>query len=164
MSTSRQSSENSPQSHPHADCIFCRIAAGEIPAHVVYEDEQLKAFLDIRPIRPGHVLIIPKTHFSYYDDLPPELASAIVHLGQRLGKAMKSLYNVERVAFLFTGTDVAHVHAHVVPMHTKTDITSPVYVEQQDLTFRLAPQAGDDELRETVAALSSCLDHAVANQ
>lgn len=149
-----------PQRHPE-NCIFCRIASGEIPSHVVYEDDQLKAFLDIQPIRPGHVLIVPKAHHDYYDDLPPELASAVVHLGQRLGKAMKEIYSVERVAFLFTGTDVAHVHGHVVPMHEKTDITSPIYIEQQPLSFRLAPRAEEDELRRTVSAITTRLDQAV---
>ena len=135
------------------NCIFCRIAAGEIPSYVVYEDDQLKAFLDIRPIRPGHVLIVPRQHYNYFDDLPAELASAIMHLGQRLGKAMKAHYAVERVAFLFTGTDVSHVHAHVLPMHEKTDITSPAYVDQKNLTFGLAPQASADELNQALTAL-----------
>lgn len=147
---------------PHQNCIFCSIAAGEIPAHVVYEDEQLKAFLDIHPIRPGHVLIIPKAHYDYYDDLPPEVAAAIVHLGQRLGKAMKAAYGVERVAFVFTGTDVAHTHAHVLPMHEKTDITSPVYIEQQGLTFRLAPRAQDEDLKAAVGLLNDHMSHASA--
>lgn len=158
MST-EQPEADAGQTASHADtCIFCRIASGQIPSHVVYEDEHLKAFLDIQPIRPGHVLIVPKTHHDYFDDLPPELASRIVHLGQRLGKAMKSHYRVERAAFLFTGTDVAHVHAHVLPMHQKSDITSPVYIEQKDLTFRLAPRASDEDLKQTVAALTAALD------
>lgn len=152
------STEHGQAETPHDNCIFCRIANGQIPAHVVYEDDEIKAFLDIMPIRSGHVLIVPKAHHDYFDDLPPQLASSIVHFGQRLGKAMKALYGVERVGFLFTGTDVAHVHAHVVPMHTKTDITSPVYIEQRDLTFRLAPRADDADLRQTVAALTAQLD------
>lgn len=144
--------------HAHPEtCIFCRIASGAIPAHVVHEDDRLKAFLDIRPIRRGHVLIVPKEHHDYYDDMPPDLAAAVVHLGQRLGKAMKAAYGVERVAFLFTGTDVAHVHAHVVPMHDKWDITSPVYIQQKGLGFQPAPQAGDDELRQVVAELTGRL-------
>lgn len=159
MSTKPEAENKRP--HQHKDgCIFCRIAAGEIPAHIVYEDEQLKAFLDIHPIRAGHVLIVPKTHHDYYDDMPPELASAVVHLGQRLGKAMKAAYDVERVAFLFTGTDVAHVHAHVLPMHEKTDITSPVYIEQENLSFRLAPRAEEDALRETVVLINQQLENA----
>lgn len=139
------------------NCIFCRIASGAIPAHVVHEDDRLKAFLDIRPIRRGHVLIVPKEHHDYYDDMPADLVAAVVHLGQRLGKAMKAAYGVERVAFLFTGTDVAHVHAHVVPMHDKWDITSPVYIQQQGLSFQLAPQATDEELREVVAEINAQL-------
>lgn len=160
MSTELEA-ENTASASTHADCIFCRIATGQIPAHVVYEDDQLKAFLDIHPIRPGHVLIVPKTHHDYFDDLSSDLASATVHLGQRLAKAMKSVYGVERVAFLFTGTDVAHVHAHVIPMHEKTDITSPIYIEQQDLSFRLAPRAEEASLRETVALLGKQLENAV---
>ena len=153
-STSTTNNHNSHNTDSHTqNCIFCRIAAGEIPSYGVYEDDQLKAFLDIRPIRPGHVLIVPKQHHNYYDDMPPELACAVMHLGQRLGKAMKALYNVERVAFLFTGTDVNHVHAHVLPMHEKTDITSPIYIEQNELTFRLAPQASSEELLQVRDAL-----------
>jgi Diadenosine tetraphosphate (Ap4A) hydrolase and other HIT family hydrolases len=148
-----------PPSAPLRDqCIFCRIAAGELPSHVVYEDDHLKAFLDIQPIRPGHVLIVPKQHHDYFDDLPSDLAACIVQLGQRLGKAMKAAYGVERVAFLFMGTDVAHVHAHVVPMHEKHDITSPVYIEQQNLSFRLAPRAADDALRRSLIDLTTHLD------
>ena len=67
------------ETHPHHDnCIFCRIGSGEIPSHVVYEDDQLKAFLDIQPIRTGHVLIVPKAHYDYYESLPAQLAAAIV--------------------------------------------------------------------------------------
>lgn len=157
------STTENTQPHQHKEhCIFCRIAEGEIAAHVVYEDEQLKAFLDIHPIRPGHVLIVPKAHHDYYDDLPPGLASAVVHLGQRLGKAMKAAYGVERVAFLFTGTDVAHVHAHVLPMHQKTDITSPIYIEQENLRFRLAPRAEDEDLHETAVLINQQMENAAA--
>jgi histidine triad (HIT) family protein len=155
MNPQQPNQTNTPAtSEGHAqNCIFCRITAGEIPSYVVYEDDQLKAFLDIRPIRPGHVLVVPKQHYNYFDDLPAELAGAIVHLGQRLGKAMKAHYGVDRVAFLFTGTDVSHVHAHVVPMHEKTDITSPAYIEQKNLSFGLAPQASTDELNRVLTAL-----------
>ena len=151
----------SSPAHTHEQCIFCRIASGEIPSHVVHEDEHLKAFLDIQPIRPGHVLIVPKQHHDYFDDLPSALAASIVHLGQRLGKAMKAAYGVERVAFLFTGTDVTHVHAHVVPMHEKHDITSPVYIEQQELSFRVAPRADEADLRRTVVELTTRLDQPI---
>jgi catechol 2,3-dioxygenase-like lactoylglutathione lyase family enzyme len=67
-------------------------------------------------------------HYETFDVIPPELAGRIVALGQDLARRMKAAYGVERVAFLFTGGDVPHAHAHVVPMHEKTDVTSARYV------------------------------------
>src|SRR5690606_41645228 len=137
---------------------------GACPDHIGYDEDMVRAFHDIHPIRPGHALIIPKAHYDYYDDLPAEQASANHQLGQRLGKAMKAAYGVERVAFIFTGTDVAHVHAHVVPMHEKTDITSPAYIQQQDLSYRLAPRAQDEDLKATVELLNDHMSHAIAEK
>lgn len=59
-----------------------------------------------------------------FDQMPAELASKFVTVGQRLARRMKKIYGLEQVAFVFTGSDVAHVHAHVIPMHEKTDMTS----------------------------------------
>jgi histidine triad (HIT) family protein len=55
-------------------CLFCRIAAGEIPAHRIAEDDLTLAFLDLHPIRPGHALVIPKAHHVWFEDLPDEAA------------------------------------------------------------------------------------------
>lgn len=106
------------------DCLFCGIVAGRVPAARVWETDDLLVFADHQPIRRGHVQIVPKVHYEVFDDLPPPLAAAIVHLGQRIARAQKRLYGVDRVGFVFTGNDVAHVHAHVLPLHAKTDITS----------------------------------------
>src|SRR5690606_30903482 len=103
-------------------CIFCAIADKKIPARIVHEDDDFVAFLDINPIRPGHVLIVARAHHAYFDDLPTELAASMMLLGQRLSKAMKRIHGVERVGFVCTGTDIAHVHAHLVPLHGSTDI------------------------------------------
>ncbi|MFT0548878.1 HIT family protein [Allopusillimonas ginsengisoli] len=143
-----------PSSH---SCLFCSIAEKTIPATIVYETDTLVAFLDIRPIRPGHVLIIPRQHFDYFDDLPAPLAAEIVQLGQKLAKIMKAHYGVERVAFLFTGTDISHAHAHVVPMHTKADITSPAYISEQRLTIGPAAQVSPEALNEAATALRVAL-------
>ncbi len=86
------------------------------------------AFLDRGAIRPGHTQIISRDHIPTFEMLPAQLALKIVVLGQQLARRMKGVYGVERVAFLFTGGDVAHVHAHVVPLHAKTDITSARYI------------------------------------
>lgn len=135
------------------NCLFCRIARHEIPAHIIHEDDRLMAFLDIQPVRPGHTLIIPKQHYPYYEDMPADLAGHIVNLGQKLGRHMKRLYGVDRVGFAFTGIHVAHTHAHVIPMHHPQDVTSTQYIEQQDLTFRMPPQAPQEALAATAAQL-----------
>lgn len=132
----------------HGPCIFCAIANKEIPAAIVHEDDDFMAFLDINPIRPGHVLIVTRGHHAYFDDLPPELAAGMMQLAQRFSKAMKRIHDVERVGFVFTGTDIAHVHAHLVPLVGRTDITSPAYIEQKDLSFAPAPRATAEELQE----------------
>ena len=138
-------------------CIFCHIASGSVPAHLIYEDELVFAFLDICPIRPGHAQIIPREHFDYFDDLPDIVASRIVQIGQRLARGMKKLYRVERVGFVFTGGDIAHAHAHIVPMHEATDITSRRYIIDSDLRFASLPKADPAALKATAHALRSLL-------
>ena len=109
-------------------CSFCDIAAKQAEAVVLFEDDEVLAFLDTSPIRRGHSHIIPKQHFATFDVMPPALAGRIIALGQELARRLKATYKVERVAFLFTGGDVAHAHAHLIPMHEKTDVTSARYI------------------------------------
>lgn len=85
-------------------------------------------FLDRSPIRSGHTQIVAKQHIPTFEELAPAVAAHLLGLGQQLARRMKAVYDVDRVAFLFTGGDVAHVHAHVVPVHAKTDITSARYI------------------------------------
>src|SRR5437762_10376173 len=108
-----------PKARRMSECVFCRIASGEFRSEIIYEDDQVIGLMDICPIRPGHAQIIPREHFAYFEELPDAIASRMIHLEQRLSRAMKVLYGVPRVAFLFTGGDHAHAHAHVVPLHEK---------------------------------------------
>ena len=94
----------------------------------VHEDGEVIAFLDIAPMRPGHTVIVPRSHVETFEQLAAPLANRIQDLGRQLARRMKALYKVERVAFFYTGTDIAHAHAHVVPMHEKMDITSQRYI------------------------------------
>jgi len=132
-------------------CLFCRIIRREVAAHIVYEDARLLAFLDRSPIRPGHTQIVPKEHFPYFDETPAEV-------GQSLAHAMKRILKVPRVAFLFTGGDIAHVHAHAVPIHEPTDITSRRYIVEETVTFRSLPPASDAELASTACDLRGALE------
>lgn len=109
-------------------CLFCRIASRDMGGVLLHEDESVVAFLDVAPIRPGHTQIIPRDHIPYFEDLPPDVAGRIFRVAQALARRMKTVYEVSRVAFLFTGGDVPHTHAHVVPLHADTDITSGRYL------------------------------------
>ena len=122
------------------NCLFCRIAAGDLPAHKVYEDEHILAFLDLHPIRPGHTLVIPKEHHVWFEDLPEDLATAITSCSQRLARGMKRLYGVERVAMFYTGIHVPHAHAHVVPMHHVHDVSSQAYLAEGVEGYAVPPQ------------------------
>jgi histidine triad (HIT) family protein len=139
-------------------CLFCRMARGEIPVHEVHRDEAVLAFLDIGPISEGHVLIIPLEHHDTFETLPADLMARITGLGQRLARALKVVSGVDRVGFMFTGGDVAHAHAHVVPLTTRHTITSIAYIEQQDLTFRLPPNPGNEVLAGIATRLKAALD------
>ena len=73
-----------------ADCIFCKIIAGEIPSANVYEDEQFLAFLDINPVAPGHTLLIPKAHHPMMADLPDELIGPIYQAAKQFMQRIKA--------------------------------------------------------------------------
>ena len=98
----------------------------------IHEDGEVVAFLDIAPMRPGHTVIVPRQHVETYEQLPAALAGRILSIGQQLARRMKELYKVERIAFFFTGTDIAHAHAHVVPIHEKMDVTSARYLVSKE--------------------------------
>jgi histidine triad (HIT) family protein len=119
----------------------------------VHEDGELIALLDIAPIRPGHTVILPKTHIETFERLPAPLAGRILDLGQQLARRMKELYQVERVAFFFTGTDVAHAHAHVVAIHARMDVTSARYI-----TSRSEISWSSEHLRTDAEALQRVRD------
>jgi len=102
------------------DCIFCKIAAGEVPCSKILEDDSAIAFLDIGPLAKGHTLLIPKDHYVTVDEMPPELAGAVLKHLPTLVKAVKSATNCEGVNILQNNGRVAHqviphVHFHIIP-------------------------------------------------
>jgi histidine triad (HIT) family protein len=134
-------------------CLFCKIGANEVAAHEIYRDGLVVAFLDIEPINPGHTQLIPMEHFPYFEDLPPELVAHITTVGQQIASELKRHFNAPRAGFLFTGGDIAHAHAHVVPLRSSTDITSTGYIAENSLTFRSARRCDDDKLAALAAVL-----------
>lgn len=134
-------------------CIFCRIARGQLPATRIHEDDLVLAFLDLHPIREGHTLVIPKDHHIWFEDLPAGTAARIMAVGQRLARAMKAQWAVERVAFFYTGIHVPHAHAHVVPMHHVHDVTSLAYLREGEGGYSQPPRPDDAALVATAERL-----------
>src|SRR5262245_6370033 len=107
---------------PRDDCVFCDVVAGRQPAHVVYDDDRCLGFLDMRPVFPGHTLVVPKAHHLTLPDLPPELVGPVFTAASRTAQAMVdglgadgSFVAVNNVV----SQSVAHLHVHVVPRRRK---------------------------------------------
>jgi histidine triad (HIT) family protein len=104
-----------------SDCVFCRLLAGELPATFLFRDEQCAAFMDIQPVNPGHVLVIPVRHAPYLADLEAPIAGRLMQEAQRIAGAIRSSgVRCEGVnLFLADGAaamqEVFHVHLHVFP-------------------------------------------------
>jgi histidine triad (HIT) family protein len=103
-------------------CRFCAIAAGETPAHVVFSDELFVAFLDHRPLFPGHVLLIPREHVVTVWDARDELLSALALATKRVSVAVRDAMEAEGIfnaANNIVSQSVPHLHVHVVPRRRK---------------------------------------------
>lgn len=103
------------------DCIFCKITNGEIPSYTIYEDDIIKAFLDISPASNGHTLIIPKNHFENIYDIDLETLKHIEMVSQKVGKMLKAKLNAQGITRLQNneyGQDVKHYHMHIIPRYS----------------------------------------------
>jgi histidine triad (HIT) family protein len=102
------------------NCIFCKIAAGEIPCHKVFENDAGLAFLDVGPLADGHVLWIPRQHYERLDAMPADAVAALCAGLPRLGRAVEDVtqaegYNVLQNNGEAAGQVVKHVHFHIIP-------------------------------------------------
>jgi histidine triad (HIT) family protein len=103
------------------DSIFTKIIKGEIPCHKVYEDDKVLAFLDIHPIQPGHVLVVPKKQVDHFDDLEQADYVAVFGAVKQLATQIKSVTGAARACLRVEGFDVPHAHVHVYPCNNPQD-------------------------------------------
>ena len=96
------------------NCIFCKIAAKEIPAHIVYEDDDFMAFLDIRPLSPGHALIIPKEHHRWVWDVSN--VGTYFEIAKKIAHAQQKAFGQEMILSKIVGEEVPHAHIWVYPV------------------------------------------------
>lgn len=103
--------------------IFTKIITGEIPCHKVYEDEKTFAFMDIHPIQPGHVLVVPKQQIGFVWDMNNEEYQALMTTVQKVGRRMREVFpDKSRVGVMIEGLDVSdHAHVKVFPFSTPAE-------------------------------------------
>lgn len=131
--------------------LFTRIIDGEIPGTFVWRDSETVAFLSINPLRPGHVLVVPRLEVDHWLDCPPDLWHHVMSVASTLGRALQTAYQPTRVGLMVAGLEVPHLHVHLVPID-----------DVRDLDFANARPADRDELeieaagiREALAALGA---------
>ncbi|WP_232703193.1 HIT family protein [Halobacterium wangiae] len=136
------------------DCIFCRIVDGEIPARVVYEDDDVLAFLDANPLAPGHTLVIPKDHYETLGDMPTDQAERVFAALHDLTPVVEESVDADgsNVAFnngAAAGQEVPHVHGHVIPRF-EDDGGNPIHAVAGS-----RPDLSEDELDDIADDISA---------
>ena len=104
------------------ECTFCRIIAGELPAHVVLDDDACMAFLDVRPLFPGHMLLVPREHHETLADLPGSQIEPLFTRAQLLSRVMEDTLGAAGSFVAINNRvsqSVPHLHVHVVPRNRK---------------------------------------------
>ena len=135
-----------------SDCIFCKIAAGDIPSTRVFEDGRCLAFMDIGPISPGHTLLIPKAHYEMIHQMPADEAAHLASHIPALAAAVRKAVGAEGINILqnngrCSGQEVFHVHVHLIPRWPG-----------DGLGFRWPAKKADPEvLKEQAEAVRRCL-------
>ena len=102
--------------------VFTRIMSGELPGRFVYEDDKCVAFLSICPLKPGHTLVVPREEVDHWIDLEPELASHLMAVSQKIGRAIQHGFSPAKVGVTIVGLEVRHVHIHLVPIDDIRDM------------------------------------------
>lgn len=130
--------------------LFTKIIRGDIPSYKIAENERFFAFLDVFPLRQGHVLVIPKTEVDNLFDLDPSYLSEILVFAQPIAKAIEKAFPCNRCGISVIGLEVPHAHVHLVPINSSNDLnfTQP------------KPKAADDDLRAVQEKILSFLNQA----
>ena len=103
--------------------IFSKIIAREIPAHIVAEDDQHIAFLDVSPVAKGHTLVVPKREDDYIFDRSDDELAALMAFAKRVAKAVQKVVPCRRIGVSVIGLEVPHTHVHLIPIHSVSDMT-----------------------------------------
>jgi histidine triad (HIT) family protein len=118
--------------------IFSKIIAGEIPSYKIAENDQFFAFLDIFPLREGHVLVVPKTETDNLFDLPAEYLEQLLVFAKPIAKAIEKAFDCNRCGVSVIGLEVPHAHIHLIPINSSNDLN---FTQSK-------PKASDESLKK----------------
>lgn len=104
------------------ECLFCDITNRKTPSFRVWENEDFLAFLDIMPINPGHILLVPKKHVEEIFGLPDHLFNEAFQIAKKLAEPLRQTTSAKRIGIAIEGLGVPHVHIHLVPIHKGNDL------------------------------------------
>jgi histidine triad (HIT) family protein len=133
-------------------CVFCSIVAGVTPAAVVLDEPDVLAFLDMSPVFPGHVLIVPRRHFETLPDLPVELVTPLFVAAQRVAVGVRAAMEADGTWVSMNNTisqSVPHLHVHVVPRRRKDGLRGFYWPRQK--------YGSTDEVREIAARIAAAV-------
>jgi len=128
--------------------IFSRIIKGEIPSYRIAENEKFFAFLDIFPLREGHVLVVPKIEVDNLFDLPKEYLKEILEFAQPIAKAIEKSFNCNRCGVSVIGLEIPHAHVHLIPINSANDLN---FTQSKE-------KASDETLKKVQQKILSNLD------
>ena len=127
--------------------IFSKIIKGEIPSYKIAENEKFYAFLDIYPLRPGHVLVIPKIEIDKLFDLPDDYLAEMLVFAKPIAQAIEKSFDCNRCGMSVVGLEVPHAHMHLIPINS-----------MNDLNFNQPkPKATDEDLKKVQEKLLAAL-------
>ena len=127
--------------------VFTMIINRDLPGRFVYEDDDVVAFLTIEPMTPGHTLVVPRDEVDNWQDLEPVVLDRVMHVAQRIGKAVCAAFGATRAGVIIAGLEVPHLHVHVFPAFNLTDFGF-AHVDRNP-----SPESLDEAQAKIIAAL-----------
>ncbi len=137
-------------------CIFCDIVSGDVQAEIVFDDDSVLAFLDHRPLFPGHTLLVPREHYETLTDLPAELVAPLFGAARFLGQAVQRAMGAEGTFVAMNNKvsqSVPHLHVHIVPRRRKDGLRGFFWPRHRYKKGEM--EAAGDAVRAAVAELSA---------
>ncbi|MCZ7533594.1 MAG: HIT family protein [Acidimicrobiia bacterium] len=127
--------------------VFTLILKGDLPGHFVYRDDACAAFMSIAPLKPGHTLVVPVTEVDHWPDLDEKTLTHLTRISQKIARAIDAAFSPVKVAMMVVGLEVPHVHVHLVPIESESDVN-----------FANATPATSEELAAAASLIRSHLN------